>query len=40
MDKLNSGVFTSSVFGFDCLNFGVQPKLSVNIPDQTRIKGK
>ena len=40
MDKLNSGAFTSSVFGFDCLNFGAQPKLIVNIPDKTKIKGK
>lgn len=40
MYKLNSAVFNSSVFGFNCLNFGIQPKLLVTIPDQTKITGK
>ena len=39
MDKLNSEVFSSSLLGFDRLNFEAKPKLIVNIPDQTKIKG-
>ena len=40
MDKLNSGLFNSSVSSFDSINFECQPKLIVHVPDQTKIKGK
>ena len=40
MDKLNTGFFNSSIPSFDSINFELQPKLFVNVPNQTKIKGK
>ena len=40
MDKLSSGLFSSSNTSFDSKNFELQPKLFVNVPYQTKIKGK
>ena len=40
MDKINSRVFSTSFSSFDFLNLGYQPKLFVNVPIQTNIKGE
>ena len=40
MDKLGSGLFNSLNTRFDFKNFEIQPKLYVNVPNQTKIKGK
>ena len=40
MDKLNSGLFNCSIPSFDSINFELQPKLFVYVPNQTKIKGK
>ena len=40
MDKLNSGLFNFSNTSFDSINFELQPKLFVDVPNKTKIKGK
>ena len=39
MDKINSGFFDVSKRKFDFLNVRVQPKLFVNVPKKTQVKG-
>ena len=40
MDKINSGFFNVSNRNFDFFNIGIQPKLFVNIPKKTQVKGE
>ena len=40
MDKINSGFFDVSKRKFDFFNVGVQPKLFVNVPKKTPVKGE
>ena len=40
MDKINSGLFNASNSNFDFQNFGIQPQLFVEVPKQTKVKGK
>ena len=40
MDKINSGLFDVSKRKFDFFNVGIQPKLFVNVPKKTKVKGK
>ena len=40
MDKLNGGLFNSSITIFDSMDFEIQSKLFVNVPKQRKVKGK
>ena len=40
MDKLKSRLFSTPFTQFEFLNFGYQPKLFVDVPKQTNIRGK
>ena len=40
MDKINSELFSSKNLDFDLINCGLQPKLFVNIPNQTQVRGE
>ena len=40
MDKINSGLFSSTNHKLGFLHFEFQPKLFVNVPKQTHIKGE
>ena len=40
MDKINSGFFNAQIFEVDFLSLGFQPKLFVNVPNRTNVKGQ
>ena len=40
MDKINSELFSSKNLDFDVINSELQPKLFVNIPNQTQVRGE
>ena len=40
MDKINSVFFNAQKPDFQFLNFEFQPKLFVNVPNQTKVKGQ